>query len=115
MPGLEIGVAGKTEAVDPVGLREPRVHGGRVVPSVLPVATREVVLSKQGKSKNMMSREAKQSALARKQPRTLARKKAKAVAQEIAATRNRISPAGAPWALAKARRAAIRHGVSGAA
>lgn len=72
-------------------------------------------MSKQGKSKSMMSGDAKRAALARKQPRTLARKKAKALVQEIAATRNRISPAAAPWAVAKARRAAVRHGVSGAA
>jgi hypothetical protein len=72
-------------------------------------------LSKQGKSKKQMTREQKQAVLTRKEKVTKARKDKNRVPQEIAASRNRISPEAAPWAVAKARRAAVRHGVAGAA
>ena len=71
-------------------------------------------MAKQGKSKKQMSKEQKQAALARKERVTKARK-ARHTKQEIAASRNRVSPEAAPWAVAKALRAARRHGVAGAA
>lgn len=66
------------------------------------------------KVKKSMTREQKQNALARKEPRTKARKDKNRRAQELAATVNRVS-SSKPWDKVRAARAAIRHGVSGAA
>lgn len=70
------------------------------------------------KGKSQMSSAEKQASRARKEPRTAARKAARRVAQEQAASLNRVRRAGGeatPWQVACARRAAARTGVAGAA
>lgn len=70
------------------------------------------------KIKRAMSSDVKVKSRARKVPRTRDRKAGRRVAQEMAASLNRVRRAGGeatPWEVARAQRAARRHGVSGAA
>lgn len=66
------------------------------------------------KTKRAMSSDTKAKARARKEPATEARKLARRNEQERAASLNRAT-GRKPWDQVKAKRAAIRHGVSGAA
>jgi hypothetical protein len=77
------------------------------------------------KTKRAMSSDTKAKARARKEPATKARKSGRRVAQEMAASLNRVRRAGGeltPWEQVKVKRLkarvaarALRHGVSGAA
>lgn len=70
------------------------------------------------KTKRAMSSEAKAKARLGKAGRTDVRKRTRRTVQEMAASLNRVLRAGGeatPWDVACAKRAAVRHGVAGAA